>query len=102
MGKTKYLSAFEQGMVVGARRTGLGQELQILQVFHQTVPCLYQEWSTTQRTSSQFETTVGSIGVNMRQHPCGTLSTPCREHARRIGVQLNIRKVFLMFGILSV
>uniref|UniRef100_A0A4W5RD35 Ras-related protein Rab-6B n=1 Tax=Hucho hucho TaxID=62062 RepID=A0A4W5RD35_9TELE len=28
----------------------------------------------------------------MGQHPCGTLSTPCR-------VQLNIRKVFLMFCI---
>ena len=28
MGKTKYLSAFEWGMVVGARHTGLCQELQ--------------------------------------------------------------------------
>ena len=26
-------------------------------------------------------TTVGSIGVNMGQHPCGTLLTPCRVHA---------------------
>jgi hypothetical protein len=31
----------------------------------------YQEWSTTQRTSSQLDTTVGSIGFNMVQHPCG-------------------------------
>jgi hypothetical protein len=29
MGKIKYLSAFERGMVVGARRTGLYQELQL-------------------------------------------------------------------------
>ena len=34
MGKTKYLSAFERGMVVGARRTGLCQELQRCWVFH--------------------------------------------------------------------
>jgi hypothetical protein len=34
MGKTKYQSAFEQGMVVGARRTGLCQELQRCWVFH--------------------------------------------------------------------
>jgi hypothetical protein len=41
-----------------------------------TVSRVYQERSTTQRTSSQLDTTVGSIGVNMGQHPCGTLSTP--------------------------
>jgi hypothetical protein len=31
-----------------------------------------------QSTSSQLDTTVGSIGVNMGQHPCGTHPTPCR------------------------
>ncbi|CDQ77046.1 unnamed protein product [Oncorhynchus mykiss] len=41
---------------------------------------VYQEWPTTQRTSNKLDTTVGSIGVNMGQHPCGTLSTPCRVH----------------------
>jgi hypothetical protein len=34
MGKTKYLSAFERGMVVGVRCTGLCQELQCCWVFH--------------------------------------------------------------------
>jgi hypothetical protein len=34
MGKTKDLSAFEQDMVVGARHTGLCQELQCCWVFH--------------------------------------------------------------------
>ena len=34
MGKLKYLNAFEQGMVVGARRTGLCEELQRCWVFH--------------------------------------------------------------------
>ena len=34
MAKTKYLSAFEWGMVVGDRRTGLCQELQGCWVFH--------------------------------------------------------------------
>ena len=33
MGKTKYLSVFERGMVVGARRTGLCQDLQRCWVF---------------------------------------------------------------------
>ena len=57
---------------------------------HSTFSCLYQEWSTTQSKSRQLDTTVGSIGVNMGQHPCGMPSTPCRVHAP--GVQLNITK----------
>ena len=69
MGNTKYLSAFEQGMVVGARRTGFCQELQRCWVF--------QEWSTTQRTSSQLNTTVGSIEVHMASIPVERL-TPCK------------------------
>jgi hypothetical protein len=61
-GKTKDLSAFEQGMVVGARHTSLFQELQRCWLFpHSTVSCVYQDWST-QRTSSQLDTTVGSPG----------------------------------------
>ncbi|XP_052358558.1 uncharacterized protein LOC127919191 isoform X2 [Oncorhynchus keta] len=38
-----------------------------------TVSCVYQEWFINERTSSQLDTTMGSIGVNMGQHPCGTL-----------------------------
>ena len=64
---------------------------------------MYQEWSTTQRTSSQLDTTVGSVGVNVVQHPIGTLSKACSAHAltnsgcseRTKVVQVNIRKVFL-------
>ena len=52
----------------------------LLFFFSSTASCVYQEWSTTQRPSSQLDTTVGSIGI-MGQHPCGTLSTPCRVHA---------------------
>ena len=60
MGKTKYSSAFEQGMVVGSRRTGLCQELQRCWVVHaQHFPHVYQELSTTQKTLSQLDTTVG-------------------------------------------
>ena len=110
MGKTKDLSAFERGMVVGARHTGLCQELQRCWVFHSTVSRVYQEQSTTQRTSDQLETTVGSIGVNMGQHPRGTLLAPCRVHSRQIEAilrakgeeQINIRKAILMFCPLSV
>ena len=69
------------GMVVGARHTGLCQELQGCWVFHDQQFCsVYQEWSTTQRTSSQLVITDGSIGVNMGPHPSATLSTPCGVH----------------------
>jgi hypothetical protein len=46
-----------------------------------TVSCVFQEWSSTERPSSQLDTTEGSIGVNMGQHPCITLSTTCSVHA---------------------
>jgi hypothetical protein len=77
--RQKDWSAFERGTVVGARHTGLCQELQRCWVSR-----VYEEWSTTQRTSSQLDKTVGSIGVNMGQHPCGTPSTPCRGHELRL------------------
>ena len=83
MGKTKDLSAFEWGIVVGPRRTGLSvsRTATLLGFSRSTVSRVYQGRSSTQRTSSQLDTTVGSIGVNMGQHPCGMLSTPCRVHA---------------------
>ena len=56
-------------MLVGAKHTGLCQELQRCWVFHaQHFPRVYQEWSTTQRTSSQLDTTVEHL-------------TPCRAQA---------------------
>jgi hypothetical protein len=70
--KTKYLSAFERFVSRTATLRGFS---------HSTVSRVYQEYSTTQRTSSHLDTTVESIGVNVDQHPCGTLSTPCRVHA---------------------
>jgi hypothetical protein len=81
MGKTKYLSAFEWGIVVDARHTGLSRTATLLSSSRSTVSCVYQKCSTTQRTSSQLELTVGSIGVNMGQNPCGTLSPPCWDNA---------------------
>jgi hypothetical protein len=81
MGKTKYLGAFEWSMTVSRTATLLG--------FHLQVNRVYQEWSTTQTTFSQLDTTVESIGVTICQHPCGTLSTPCRVHAQRIEAVLR-------------
>ena len=80
MGKTKYCSFFERGMVGGARHTGLSvsRTATLLGFSLSKIPCVYQEWSTIQKTSSQHDTTVGSIGVNMGQYHCGT---PCRVHA---------------------
>ena len=70
-------------MVVGAKCTGLNvsRTAMLLGFSCSTVSHVYQEWSTTERTSSQLDTTVGSIGVNMGQHPFGRLLTPCRVHA---------------------
>ena len=82
MSKTKDLRAFEQSMVVGARRTGLSVSRTLLGFSTlNSFLCVYKEWSTTQWTSSKLETTVGIIGVNTGQHPRGMLSTPCRVHA---------------------
>ena len=55
MSKTKDLSAFERGMVVGARRAGLSvsRTATLLGFSRSTVSRVYQGWSTTQRTSSQ-------------------------------------------------
>jgi hypothetical protein len=54
-------------------------------------------------------TTVGNIGINMGQHPSETLlkhCSPCSDKLRLFwgqkGVQLNIRKMFLMFCTFSV
>ena len=84
MGKTKYLSAIERGMIVGARRTDLSvsRTVALLGILRSIVFGVYQEWSTTQRTSNHLETTVGIIGVTMGHHPCGMLSTPCSDKLR--------------------
>ena len=87
------------------RQNGLCQGLQCCWVFpSSTVSHVYQDWSTTQRTSSQLDTTVGSIGVKMGQHSCGTLSTPCRVHALTNWCcsEGNVRKMSLMFCTFSV
>ena len=103
--KTKYLSSFERGMVVGDRRTGLSvsRTAMLLGFSHSTVSCVDQERHNAYRTSSQLHRTVGSIGVNMGQYPCWTLSTPCRVHARtNWGCSEGKRVVFLMFCLLNV
>ena len=73
MGKPKYLSAFERGMVVGARNTGLSPSIiaTLLWCSRSTVSRVYKECSTTQRTSSQLdvlESTRVSIPVECFRH----------------------------------
>ena len=48
MGKTQDLSAFEQGMVLGAKHTGLSVSriATLLGFSSSTVSRVYQEWST--------------------------------------------------------
>ena len=63
--RQKNASAFEQGMVVSARRTGLRQELQCCWVFHtQPFPGYINKGHP-----AKFDTTVGSQhGPCWRQH----------------------------------
>lgn len=75
MGKTKYLSAFKRGMVVGARHTGSCQELQHCWVFHAQQFPMYIKNGPPAKGHPANLTTVGSVGVNMGQHPRGALST---------------------------
>ena len=110
----KYLSAVERGMVVGARSTGLtvSRTATLLGFSRLTVSRVYQEWSTTQKTSSQLDTTVGrkhwsQHGPASLWNTFDTLYSPCPDGLRlfwghKFCVHLNIRKVFLMFCTLSV
>ena len=62
MGKTKYLRAFEQGMVVGARHTGLCQQLQCFWVFHaQQFPVCIKNGPPHKGTQPIWETCHKSI-----------------------------------------
>jgi hypothetical protein len=84
-------------MVVGARRTGLCQEQQRCWVFHpQQFLCVSRMVHCP---------TVGSIGVDMCRHPRKVHAPDESRLFRRQrgrGLQLNIRKVFLMFCTLNV
>ena len=83
MGKTKYLSVFERGMVVGARRTGLSvsRTATLLRFSCLQFPVCIKNGPPSKGHPANL-TTVGSIGVNMGQHPCWTHSTPCRVHTQ--------------------
>ena len=79
MGKTRFKCLWTG---YGSRCTSLSvsRTAALLFFYAQRFP-VYQEWSTTQTTTSQLATTMESIEVNMGQHRCGKLSTPCRVHA---------------------
>ena len=65
---------FEQVMVVGARRTSLCQELQSCWIFHaQKFPVYIKNGPPPKGHPANLKQTVGGIGVNMGQYPCGTL-----------------------------
>jgi hypothetical protein len=63
MGKTTDLSAFERGLLVGARGTCLrvARTAPLLGFSQSTVSSVDEEWSTKQKTSNQLDTPVGSI-----------------------------------------
>ena len=95
MSKTKYVSVLEQGMVVGASRTCLWQELKCCWVFHAQQ---FSVWIKNGRPPkghpvnlTQLREALESTWATIPVERCWP--TPCR---------VNIRKVFLMFGIVSV
>ena len=99
MGKTKYLSAFERSIIVGARHRCIVGARHRCQVwvrncntdgfFHaQQFPVCIKNGPPPKGHPANI-TTVGRIGVNMSQHPCGMLSTPCRVHVWRIEAVLR-------------
>ena len=62
MGKTKDVSAFERGH--GSRcqeHRFVSRTASLVDFSRSTVSCVYQEWATTQRTSSQLDTTLGGL-----------------------------------------
>ena len=110
MGKTKDWSAFEWGMVVGARRTVLCQELQCCWVFHtQQFPVciingpppkghpanLTQLWDALESTWASITVESWRLVESMTWWIQAVLSAKGR-------VQLNINQVFLMFCPLNV
>jgi hypothetical protein len=97
MGKTIYLSVVERGMVVGARHTGLCRELQCCWVFHaQQFPVCIKNGPPPKGHPANLT----KLWDTLESIPCAPMNRGCSEGKK--GVQLNIRKVFLMFGILSV
>ena len=88
--KTKHLGAFERGMVVGARRTGLCQELQHCWVFHaKQFPLCIKNGLPPKGPPANLTQLWEALESTWANIPVG------RE------VQVTIRKVFLMFDITS-
>ena len=69
MGKTKYLSAFEQGTVVGAGHTGLCQELQLYSF--PCVPRLVHHPNSSSQCSLRFERVCKAVFVLVGDSPNG-------------------------------
>ena len=105
------LSAFEQGMEVRARHTSLCQELQQCWDFHgqQFLTCI-QNGPPHKGHPAHFtqlwdalEPTCARIPVKRFRYVVESMSRGIEAVLRaKGGVQLNIRKVFQMFGILSI
>ena len=94
MGKTKYWIAFERGMVVGARHT-------VYVCIKNCPPPKRQPDNFTQLWEASVSTWA-SIPAEHFRHLVESMSDELRLFWMQNGVQLSTRKVFLMFGTLSV
>ena len=105
MGKTKYLSAFEQGMVVGARRTNLSvsRTATLLGFYAQQFPVCIKNGppqkghpATLTQLRDTLESTWASIPVECFQHLVESMPKQIEVVLRAKDlVQLNVRKVFM-------
>ena len=81
MGKTKYLSSFERGMVVGARLISLRQELQRCWVFHtQQFPVCIKNSPPPNGHPANLTQLWEALEATWASIPVQRL-TPCRVHA---------------------
>ena len=82
MGKTKYLSAFERGLVVGARHTGLCQKLQRCWVFYaQQFPVCIKNGPPPKGHPANLTQLCEALEATWASIPVERFRTPCRIHA---------------------
>uniref|UniRef100_A0A4W5QIJ2 Kinesin family member 3A n=1 Tax=Hucho hucho TaxID=62062 RepID=A0A4W5QIJ2_9TELE len=83
--------ARQRGMALGARRTGL-RTATLLCFSHSTVSWVYQGWSTSQRTSSQLDTTVGRKKKKVSPDKMVEMQAKIEEERKELEAKLDMEE----------